>query len=118
MAEPKHTLPDRQVGSNMDPWVLLVTDDRTGDPRDWTKNAAGSADQHTATFVMKLGATTVLSGSCAALTADGKLSFTATLVAVAALTAGLHRAQWLVSNAGGTLVYKSEVYGQRILANL
>ncbi len=124
MAEPKHYLPDRQIGTNMDPWTLLVTDDRpideggSGGPRDWTKAAGGSPDQHTATFIMKLGSTTVLSGACATLTANGKVVFTAGLAPAAALTVGDHRAQWLVSNAAGTLVYKSKVYGQRILANL
>jgi len=115
----KKWLKDRQSASNMDPWVLLVTDDRTDDPRDWTVDSAGNADQHVGTFTCTdEDGTAVFSGTCTTLTTDGKLIYTATTVQAALLTAGNCRVQWTVRNAGSTLVHESEVYGQRIRANI
>lgn len=118
MAHPKTWLPDRYVGANMSPWRFVATDDRTGDPRDWTKDRDGNSDQHSATFTLKdwAGTTIIDAEAFDTLGTDGEMLFNATLADVSdpTVTEGNYVVIVEVENNAGDLV-DVYVFGQKFV---
>lgn len=118
MAEITEWLPPRRVGANMTPWRFIATDDRTGDPRDWTVDRDGNADQHTATFsLLEWDETVVIDeGNFNALGANGEMLYDATLADVSdpTIAAGRYIVIVRVYNNAGDAV-DVWVFGQMFL---
>ncbi len=109
-------LEDRRTGANMQPFRVIVTDDITGDLRDWTKNADDDADQHTGTVAVyeEDGTPVFTAQALRTMTSNGELIYYPTIAQANLLTQGRYTVVFTVLNAGAT-ARDLFVFGQRVL---